>query len=83
MPLGVEGLNMADKLSDENLRRLREYIAEEARRLGDCGGKVIHIDLNAVDDDRTCSIPGAPSDPLERDLDVLFGCREKNKHPET
>jgi hypothetical protein len=63
---------MAEKKKDGSLKRLREYMAEEAERLCQCGGRIHHIDLDEVDDENACLIPAPKIDPLERDVDVLF-----------
>jgi hypothetical protein len=68
---------MNDKLSDDKLRRLREYIAEETKRLGECGGRILKCDFEELDLEKVCSIPAAQRDPLERDVDALFGSSGK------
>jgi len=68
---------MNDKLSDEKLRRLREYIAEETKRLGECGGRILQCDFEDLDVEKVCSIPAVKRDPMERDVDALFGSSSK------
>jgi len=63
---------MKDKVKDENLKRLRDYIAEETSRLSENGGTVHQIDLDNVDEGKVIAIVGKRRDPLERDLDELF-----------
>lgn len=63
---------MKEKISDVHLKRLRQYIAEEMERLGKCAGRVHHIDLDAVEEEKAFAIPAANCDPMERDLDILF-----------
>lgn len=63
---------MAEKKNDGSLKRLREYMAEEAERLCQCGGRIHHVDLDEVDDENVCLVPAPKIDPLERDVDVLF-----------
>jgi hypothetical protein len=70
---------MAEKTTDGNLKRLREYIAEEAQRLGRCGGRIHRIDLDEVDDEGASLIRPPSIDPLERDVDVLFGPTNKRR----
>jgi len=54
-------------------------MAEEAKRLGRCGGRVHQIDLDALAEEKACSIPAEPCDPLEKDLDELFGSSNRRK----
>ena len=63
---------MKDKVKDENLKRLRDYIAEETSRLSENGGTVHTIDLDDIDESKVIAICGIRRDPLERDLDELF-----------
>lgn len=63
---------MKEKITDDFLKRLRKYMTEETKRLGKCEGRVHHIDLDDVEEEKACGIPAAPSDPMERDLDILF-----------
>jgi hypothetical protein len=72
---------MNGKQTDGNLKRLRQYIASEAKRLGSCGGRVHRIDLNDVDEEKVCAISFKPKDPLEKDLDELFGSLDDEKKP--
>ncbi|MCX6646788.1 MAG: hypothetical protein NTY09_10615 [bacterium] len=63
---------MKEKTTDDHLKRLRKYMAEESKRLGKCDGRVHQIDLDRIEDEKTCAIPAKPIDPMERDLDILF-----------
>ena len=63
---------MKEKTTDDHLKRLRKYMAEESKRLGKCDGRVHQIDLDGIEDEKACAIPAKPTDPLERDLDILF-----------
>ena len=73
---------MVQKATDTYLERLRKYIADEAERLGKSGAEIVHhIDLDEVDEKPITCIPVKPLDPLERDVDLLFGAGEKDKRP--
>ena len=64
---------MREQASDGNLKRLRRYIADEAERLGKCGGVVVHrIELDDVEDEPCFPVPRLKHDALERDVDLLF-----------
>ena len=63
---------MKNKTKDENLKRLRNYIARENSRLSETGGHVHKIDLDKIDENAIIAISGKRRDPLERDLDALF-----------
>ncbi len=73
---GVEK-SMTEKTNDKHLRLLREYIAEEVKRLGKNGGRVHRIDFDEVEEEKACAIPGKSSDPLEKDLDELFSSSDR------
>ncbi len=70
---------MSEKKDDGSLKRLRAYIAEEAERLGQCGGRVLHIDLDDIDADGSDCVPTPSIDPLERDVGFLFGPMSKRR----
>ena len=69
---------MTEKTTDGDLEALRKYIAEEAERLGQIGAGIVHrIDLDEVDEQAPSVVPKVRLDPLERDVDLLFGSSEK------
>ncbi len=70
---------MNQKATDEDLARLRKYITDEAERLEKCGaGVVCRIDLDEIEE--TPSFKALrPVDPLERDIDLLFGSTFKRR----
>lgn len=71
---------MTEKITGMYLERLRRYITDEAERLGKKGNGIVHkIDLEQVDKTPVNLTPVAPPDPMERDLDVLFGSSKRNK----
>jgi hypothetical protein len=73
---------MVQKITDSYLQRLRKYIADETERLGKRGAGVVHhIDLDEVDESGAKCVPMSPVDPLERDVDLLFGSSEKRRRP--
>jgi len=73
---------MPKKITDTNLKRLRKYMLDEANRLGQNGSCVVHkIDLDKIDESAEVKPKVVSSDPLERDLDVLFESSEKRKSP--
>jgi len=74
---------MGDKKDDGSLKRLREYMAEEAERLCQCGGRIHHVDLDEVDEDGAQMIPAPRIDPLERDVDVLFSQSGRRRSEKT
>ena len=71
---------MATKITNNDLKNLKEYIAEEAKRLGDGNGRVHHINLDDVDDEGKTLIPPPVLDPVIRDLDLLYGTQVKQKN---
>ena len=57
-------------------------MADEAYRLGKSGKGIIHrIDLDEVDKEPTELQPIGPQDPIERDLDLLFGSEQRVSKP--
>ena len=70
---------MGEKADNGSLERLRQYIAEETERLGQCGGQVHQIDLDEIDEDGASATPAPLIDPLKRDVDVLFGSLKKRR----
>ena len=55
-------------------------MATEAERLGKCGEGVVHrINLDEVGEEPHCGVRPGPSDPLERDVDLLFSSRKKHR----
>ncbi|HEX9745793.1 MAG TPA: hypothetical protein VGB30_10235 [bacterium] len=71
---------MSQKIVDSNLERLRRYIAEEAKRLGKNGAGIVHqVDLDKVENEAVSMPPIKMPDPLERDLDLLFGPNGNSK----
>ena len=71
---------MQEKTQDTNLKRLRQYIADESERLEKRGEPVVHcVNLDDVDEEAHCVLKPGPRDPLERDLDLLFGSLRKHR----
>ena len=70
---------MAKMITNDNLKNLKEYIAEEAKRLGGGNGRVHHIDLDEVDDEGKMLIQSPVLDPIQRDLDLLYGSSNGRK----
>jgi hypothetical protein len=71
---------MQEKTTNNNLRRLRKYIANESERLGKCGEGIVHcVNLDDVDDDPRPVNTNGSKDTLERDLDLLFNNNRKQR----
>lgn len=69
---------MADKITDKNLLKLRKYIASEAQRLGKSGSRVVYrVDLSEIEEEEFSYPLLSLADPMERDLDLLFGANGK------
>jgi hypothetical protein len=73
---------MPEKTSHTNLRRLRQYIADESERLGKNDAPVVHcVNLDDVDDESHCVVKPGSKDSMEKDLDLLFGNKKRRpKH---
>jgi hypothetical protein len=70
---------MPEKTSHSNLRRIRQYIADEAERLGKNDDAVVHcVNLDDIDEETHCVVKPGPKDSMEKDLDLLFG--KKSRH---
>jgi hypothetical protein len=71
---------MQEKSPDMNLQRLRRYMADEANRLCKRGGTVVHkINLDDLEEETYCILREPNGDPLERDVDLLFGSSAKRR----
>ena len=65
-----------------DLERLRRYMADEVKRLGESGAGVVHrIDLDGIDEQADSGQPGNPEDPLERDVDLLYRWSDRKRRP--